>query len=162
MAGRGRQQSEVWPWQLSKGCLVLVGNDIELDTVGRQFEPGYHGRPCSVTWDAVSEQSWLLKLRQISAYRTTNLSNVAMGAIPAAARHSRAVRTSGFVQILRSLALAHLGQRSDEGPRSPTLNFLARSVARFFPRRIPLAGPLQPCSPIAHRHSSWGFVQILR
>ena len=46
-------------------CLVLVGNDIELDpveldTVGRQFEP-YRWHPCGVTWDAVPEQSWLLK-----------------------------------------------------------------------------------------------------
>ena len=49
-------------------CLVLVGNDIELDpveldTVGRQFEP-YRWHPCGVTWDAVPEQSWLLKLRR--------------------------------------------------------------------------------------------------
>ena len=44
-------------WVLVKGCLVQVGNDIELDTVGRQFEP-YRWRPCGVTWDAVPEQSW--------------------------------------------------------------------------------------------------------
>ena len=41
----------------TEGCLVQVGNDIELDTVGRQFEP-YRWRPCGVTWDAVPEQSW--------------------------------------------------------------------------------------------------------
>ena len=41
-------------------CLVQVGNNIELelDTVGRQFEPGYRWCPCGVTWDAVPEQSW--------------------------------------------------------------------------------------------------------
>ena len=38
-------------------CLVL-GNDIELDTVGRQCEP-YRWRPCGVTWD---EQCLLLIL----------------------------------------------------------------------------------------------------
>ena len=38
-------------------CLVL-GNDIELDTVGRQCEP-YRWRPCGVTWD---EQCLLLSL----------------------------------------------------------------------------------------------------
>ena len=32
-------------------------NGIELDTVGRQFEP-YRWRPCAVTWDVVPEQSW--------------------------------------------------------------------------------------------------------
>ena len=31
------------------GCLVQVGNGIEPDTVGRQFEP-YRWRPCGVTW----------------------------------------------------------------------------------------------------------------
>ena len=39
------------------GCLVQVGNGIELDTVGRQFEP-YRRHPCGVTWDVVPEQSW--------------------------------------------------------------------------------------------------------
>ena len=39
------------------------GNAIELDTVGRQFEPN-RWRPCEVIWDAVPEQSWLLKLRR--------------------------------------------------------------------------------------------------
>ena len=45
----------------------LVGKDIELDPVGRQFEPyltvgcvacrgWWH--PCGVTWDAVPEQRW--------------------------------------------------------------------------------------------------------
>ena len=50
-------------------CLqvVQVGNDIELDTVGRQFEP-YRWHPCGVTWDAVPEQSWLLKLWRNSAF----------------------------------------------------------------------------------------------
>ena len=32
------------------------GRDIELDTVGRQFEP-YRWRLFGVTWDAVPEQS---------------------------------------------------------------------------------------------------------
>ena len=39
------------------GCLVQVGNCIELDTVGRLFEP-YRWRPCGVTWDFGPEQSW--------------------------------------------------------------------------------------------------------
>ena len=38
--------------------LVQVGNGIELDTVGRQFERYYRLRPCGVTWDVVPEQSW--------------------------------------------------------------------------------------------------------
>ena len=48
-----------------QGCLVLVGKDIELDAVGRHFEPYPYGRlrlhrwrPCGVTWDAIPEQSW--------------------------------------------------------------------------------------------------------
>ena len=29
---------------IGKGCLVLVGNDIELDAIGRQFEPYLYRR----------------------------------------------------------------------------------------------------------------------
>ena len=36
------------PIIMIKGCLDQVGNDIELDTVGCQFEP-YRWRPCGVT-----------------------------------------------------------------------------------------------------------------
>ena len=43
--------------EMQKVCLVQVGNDIELDTVGRQFKP-YLWCHCSVTWDAVPKQSW--------------------------------------------------------------------------------------------------------
>ena len=32
-------------------CLVQVGNGIELEAVGLEFEP-YQSRPCSVTWDS--------------------------------------------------------------------------------------------------------------
>ena len=46
-----------------QGCLVLVGEDIELDAVGRQFEPCpyrrlrlHRWRPCGVTWDAVPSE----------------------------------------------------------------------------------------------------------
>ena len=35
-----------------QGCLVQVGNGIELEAVGFQFEP-YRWRPCGVTWDFV-------------------------------------------------------------------------------------------------------------
>ena len=35
-----------------QGCLVQVGNGIELQAVGFQFEP-YRWRPCGVTWDFV-------------------------------------------------------------------------------------------------------------
>ena len=55
-AGRARGQDAHLFTQLP-GCLVQVGNGIELDTVGRQFEP-YRWRPCSVTWDLGPEQSW--------------------------------------------------------------------------------------------------------
>ena len=37
---------------LLKGCLVQVGNGIELQAVGFQFE-SYRWRPCGVTWDFV-------------------------------------------------------------------------------------------------------------
>ena len=43
--------------RISQGCLVLVGTNIELDTVGRKSVP-YRWRPCGVTWDSVPEQSW--------------------------------------------------------------------------------------------------------
>ena len=39
--------------------LFQVDNGIELDTVGRQFEPytrAYRWRPCGETWDVVPEQ----------------------------------------------------------------------------------------------------------
>ena len=43
-------------------------SNIELDAVGlgHQFEPS---QVCGVTWDAVPEQSWFLKLRRTSAFR---------------------------------------------------------------------------------------------
>ena len=34
-----------------------VGNSIELDTIGSQFEP-YLWRVCGVTWDVNPKQSW--------------------------------------------------------------------------------------------------------
>ena len=51
------------------GCLVQCGNGIELDTVGRQFEP-YLLHPCGVTGDFVPKQ-WTvvtIKLLRISAF----------------------------------------------------------------------------------------------
>ena len=47
------------------GCLVKVGNDIELEAVGLQFEP-YRWRPCGVTWDS-SRTVVVIKLRRTSA-----------------------------------------------------------------------------------------------
>ena len=46
-------------------CLVQVGNGIELEAVGLQFEP-YRWRPCGVTWDS-SRTVVLIKLRRTSA-----------------------------------------------------------------------------------------------
>ena len=34
-----------------KGCLVQVGNGIELEVIGLQFEP-YLWHSCGVTWDS--------------------------------------------------------------------------------------------------------------
>ena len=48
-----------------KGCLVQVGNGIELETVGLQFEP-YRWRHCGVTWDS-SRTVVVIKLRRTSA-----------------------------------------------------------------------------------------------
>ena len=39
------------PLQSVRGCLVQVGNCIELEAVGLQFEP-YLWRPCGLTWDS--------------------------------------------------------------------------------------------------------------
>ena len=47
------------------GCLVQVGNGIELEAVGLQFEP-YRWRPCGVTWDS-SRTVVVIKLRRTSA-----------------------------------------------------------------------------------------------
>ena len=48
-----------------QGCLVQVGNGIELEAVGLQFEP-YRWRPCGVTWD-LSRTVVVMKLRRTSA-----------------------------------------------------------------------------------------------
>ena len=56
---------------ISKGCLVQVGNGIELEAVGFQFEP-YRWRPCGVTWDS-SRTVVVLKLR-----RTSSLTNISL------------------------------------------------------------------------------------
>ena len=50
---------------ISRGCLVQVGNGIELEAVGLQFEP-YQWHPCGVTWDS-SQTVVVIKLLQTSA-----------------------------------------------------------------------------------------------
>ena len=59
-----------------RGCLILVGKDIELDAVGCQFKPyltagcvAWWWCPCGVTWHTVPEQSWLLKLLQTPSFK---------------------------------------------------------------------------------------------
>ena len=44
---------------------LQVGNGIELEAVGLQFEP-YRWRPCGVTWDS-SRTVLVIKLRRTSA-----------------------------------------------------------------------------------------------
>ena len=55
------------------GCLVQVGNGIELEAVGlpSQFEP-YRWRPCGVTWDS-SRTVVVIKMRRTSALITTTV-----------------------------------------------------------------------------------------
>ena len=47
------------------GCLVPVGNGIELEAVGLRFEP-YRWRPCGVAWDS-SRTVVVIKLLRTSA-----------------------------------------------------------------------------------------------
>ena len=47
--GPGREPGRAG--ELLQGCLVQVGNGIELEAVGLQFE-SYRWRPCGVTWDS--------------------------------------------------------------------------------------------------------------
>ena len=47
------------------GCLVRIGNGIELEAVGLQFEP-YWWLPCGVTWDT-SRTVVVIKLLRTSA-----------------------------------------------------------------------------------------------
>ena len=54
---------------INKGCLVQVGNGIELEAVGFRFEP-YRWRPCGVTWDS-SRTVVVIKLRRTSALNTS-------------------------------------------------------------------------------------------
>ena len=51
--------------QYLQGCLVQVGNGIELEAVGLQFEPN-RWRPCGVTWDS-SQTVVVIKLLRTSA-----------------------------------------------------------------------------------------------
>ena len=62
--------------------LVQVGNGIELDAVGLQFEP-YRWRPGGVTWDS-SRTVVVIKLRRTSTLTVT----VTAGNIKAFDRHS--------------------------------------------------------------------------
>ena len=57
-----------------KGCLVQVGNGIELEAVGLLFEP-YWWRPSGVTWDS-SRTVVVIELLRTSApyYFGANLS----------------------------------------------------------------------------------------
>ena len=52
-------------YSMDEGCLVQVGNGIELEVYGLQFEP-YRWRPCGVTWDT-SRTVVVIKLRRTSA-----------------------------------------------------------------------------------------------
>ena len=52
---------------IEKGCLVQVGNCIELEAVGLQFEP-YRWLPCGVTWDSFRTVV-VIKLLQTSALK---------------------------------------------------------------------------------------------
>ena len=54
-----------------QGSLVQVGNGIELEAVGLQFEP-YQWRPCGVTWDS-SRTVVVIKLRRTSALQSAPL-----------------------------------------------------------------------------------------
>ena len=60
-------------WNLSEGCLVQVGNGIELEAVGLQFEP-YRWRPCGVTWDS-SRTVVVIKLLRTSALHPNSYMN---------------------------------------------------------------------------------------
>ena len=73
-----------------KGCLVQVGNGIELQAVGFQFEP-YRWRPCGVTWDS-SRTVVVIKLRRTSALRSRI--ETRMGARMPATRLSGAQRNA--------------------------------------------------------------------
>ena len=66
-AGRTSLPSRLTKQNQVKGCLVQVGNGIELEAVGLQFEP-YRWRPCGVTWDS-SRTVVVIKLRRTSALR---------------------------------------------------------------------------------------------
>ena len=50
---------------MDRGCLVQVGNGIEPEAVGLQFEP-YRWRPCGMTWDS-SRTVVVIKLLLTSA-----------------------------------------------------------------------------------------------
>ena len=51
---------------IKEGCLEQVGNGIELEAVGLQFEPYRWRRPCGVSWDS-SRIVVVIKLRRTSA-----------------------------------------------------------------------------------------------
>ena len=56
--------------QTLQGCLVQVGNGIELEAVDLQFEPN-RWRPFGVTWDS-SQTVVVIKLRRTSALLNCN------------------------------------------------------------------------------------------
>ena len=64
---------------VSEGCLVQVGNGIELEAVGLQFEP-YRWRPCGVTWDS-SRTVVVIKLRRTSALSVSGRLNYSIRSI---------------------------------------------------------------------------------
>ena len=79
-----------------------------------------------------------------------------MGAIPRSGSAQPRVEQGDvfkFYPHSRSVIPAHLWYKKDLKHRR-SRNFLARLVARFFPRYIPFAEHFKPCSPIAYRQSS--------
>ena len=57
-----------------QGCLVQVGNGIELEAAGLQFEP-YRWRPCGVTWDS-SRTVVVIKLRRLTSALLHYIGNI--------------------------------------------------------------------------------------
>ena len=123
------------------GCLVQVGNGIELEAVGLQFEP-YRLRPCGVTWES-SPTVVVIKLRETSALKTNADCN---GGMRLGSRQRPFWRVYGLYRCVRRKATRVVSPHAVSTGGSPDINGRERRQGREDRRHLRSAGCIEVVS----------------
>ena len=105
-----------------QGCLVQVGNGIELEAVSLQFEP-YRWGPCGVTWDS-SRTVVVIKLRRTYALRPVRAArrHARPGPAPSLPRSHRQSSSCILLPVADSDLWSPRGATNEAGPSDPGYN----------------------------------------